>query len=106
MAQPLVSIVIPNYNYGRYLNQAINSVFDQLYHHIEIIVVDDGSTDESAEVLATYGNSIRVVQQRNQGVSAARNAGAEVACGDVLAFLDADDVWMPNKLQRQMESLQ
>jgi glycosyltransferase involved in cell wall biosynthesis len=106
MVQPLVSVVIPNYNYGRYLSQAINSVLGQSYPNIEIIVVDDGSTDESAEVLALYANHIRVVKQRNRGVSVARNAGAELAIGDFLAFLDADDVWMPTKLQRQIEYFQ
>ena len=103
MAQPLVSVIIPNYNYARYLPQAIDSVLTQTYAPLEVIVVDDGSRDDSLKVLKSYGERIHWVTQRNQGVAAARNHGARLSQGRYLAFLDADDYWLPTKLERQME---
>jgi glycosyltransferase involved in cell wall biosynthesis len=100
--QPFVSVVIPNYNYGRYLTEAIDSVFAQTYPNREVIVVDDGSTDDSPAVLGRYGARLRWFQQRNQGVSAARNLGIRQSRGELVAFLDADDAWHPEKLQRQV----
>ena len=101
-----VSVVIPAYNYGRFLAEAIDSAFSQTLPPLEVIVVDDGSTDETAEVLARYGDRLRVFQRQNGGVAAARNFGAAQASGDVLAFLDADDIWVPHKLEMQMARLQ
>jgi len=98
----LVSVVIPTYNCARYLPEAIDSVLAQTYRDFEIIVVDDGSTDNTAEVLARYGDTICVIRQTNQGRSAARNAGILAARGEYIAFLDADDVWLPHKLERQV----
>lgn len=103
MAHPLVSVIIPNYNYARYLRQAIDSVLAQTYPHIEVVVVDDGSQDDSRAVLEMYGTRIRWVTQRNQGVAAARNHGVRLSQGDYLAFLDADDYWLPAKIERQLE---
>src|SRR3990167_8128796 len=102
MGTPRVSVVIPTYNYARYLPQAIDSVLGQTYPHIEVVVVDDGSTDESRDVLRAYGSRIRWVQQERQGVSAARNRGVRESRGDLVAFLDADDRWLPTKLERQV----
>lgn len=99
---PLVSVIIPNYNYAQYLPQALDSVLAQTYPHVEIIVVDDGSTDKSGAVLRKYGDRIRVIQQHREGVSIARNRGAHESKGQLLAFLDADDVWLPMKLERQV----
>ena len=103
MATPLVSVVIPNYNYGRYLKQAIDSVLAQSYPEVEIIVVDDGSTDDSDEVLKSYGERVRWFRQSNQGVSAARNLGIKESRGEFIGFMDADDLWLPKKLELQLE---
>ena len=103
MQRGLVSVVIPNYNYAHYLREAIDSVLAQTYSDIEIVVVDDGSSDASGEVLGSYGERIQTVFQKNQGVSAARNNGAGISRGEFIAFLDADDSWLPAKLEKQSE---
>lgn len=103
MKKPLVSVIIPNYNYARYLPEAVESVLAQTYENLEVIVVDDGSKDNSAEVLKGFGEKIKVVLQQNAGVSAARNNGVSVSRGEFLAFLDADDVWLPEKIEKQMQ---
>src|SRR5437870_11720 len=100
-----VSVIIPNYNYAHYVSQAIDSVLAQTYPHREVIVINDGSTDNSAEVLRSYGDSIRWIDQENRGQSVARNRGIEESRGDLVAFLDGDDAWLPTKLQRQIECL-
>ncbi len=97
-----VSVIIPNYNYGRFLREAIDSALNQTVRPHEVIVVDDGSTDQSGEILESYGAQIITVRQQNQGVGAARNKGAEIATGEYLAFLDADDYWAPRKLEKQL----
>jgi glycosyltransferase involved in cell wall biosynthesis len=97
-----ISVIIPAYNYARYLSEAIDSVFAQTYPALEVIVVDDGSTDETPAVLAAYGDRIRAIRLQNQGVSAARNTGISAARGEYVAFLDADDLWQPAKLEAQM----
>jgi glycosyltransferase involved in cell wall biosynthesis len=97
-----ISIVIPSYNYAHFLREAIDSALGQTYPPLEVIVVDDGSTDATPEVLASYGERIRVIRQQNQGVARARNAGIAVARGEYVAFLDADDVWHPRNLELQI----
>jgi glycosyltransferase involved in cell wall biosynthesis len=99
---PKVSVIIPTYNCARYLPEAIDSALAQTYRDFEIIVVDDGSTDNTQEVLARYGDQIRVIRQSNQGRGAARNTGILAARGEYIAFLDADDLWVPQKLERQV----
>lgn len=99
----LVSIIVPAYNAAKYLRMALDSALGQTYSDREILAVDDGSTDTTPQILAQYGNSIRVVRQANKGSAAACNAGVAMAQGQWVAFLDADDVWLPNKLARQIE---
>lgn len=100
--QPRVSVIIPAYNCDRYITQAIDSVLSQDFWSYEVVVVDDGSTDSTAQKLAYYGSQIRVIRQGNHGVSAARNHGIEVARGELIAFLDADDYFLPFKLAHQV----
>lgn len=97
-----VSVVIPAYNHSAFLGGTLQSVFEQHLRPVEVIVVDDGSTDRTGDVLRMYGNRLLVLSQPNRGVAAARNAGAAAASGALLAFLDADDVWLPTKLERQV----
>ena len=100
----LISVIIPVYNGERYLSEALYSVIDQTVHEIEIIVVDDGSTDNSAETIKQFSDSrIRYIYQSNQGAAAARNHGVSLAQGAFLAFLDADDLWSKGKLSSQLK---
>ncbi len=100
-----VSVVIPAYNAGKYIGRAIDSVLAQTRPADEIIVVDDGSTDNTAEVAHGYGDKVRFIRQENAGASVARNTGIEAATGEWIAFLDADDEWLPQKLKLQTEHL-
>src|SRR2546422_11221830 len=100
-----VSVVIPVYNGEQYLADAIQSVRDQTYQNFEVIVVDDGSTDGSAEVAQRFGEAIRYVHQANGGVCKARNTGIAAAQGGYVAFLDQDDLWLPDKLATQVAYL-
>jgi glycosyltransferase involved in cell wall biosynthesis len=100
-----LSVVIPTYNRAGLVKAAVDSVLKQTWTAFEIIVVDDGSSDESKDVLGQYGNRIRYFQRDHEGPSQARNFGAAQACGEFLAFLDSDDVWEPNKLDVQMAFL-
>jgi hypothetical protein len=105
MTSPRVSIVIPTYNRERTVGAAVQSALDQTYRDFEIIVVDDGSNDGTAEILRRFDGQIRVIRQPNAGASAARNRGIAAGYGDVVAFLDSDDTWSPGKLARQMALL-
>jgi glycosyltransferase involved in cell wall biosynthesis len=102
---PLVSIIIPAYNYGRYLPGAIESCFEQTYRALEIIVIDDGSTDNTKEILEGYGDRILSIHQKNSGVSAARNKGLETAAGEFITFLDADDYMPEDAIQARVDAL-
>ncbi len=100
-----VSVVIPAYNVEKYIGRAIDSVLAQTRRPDEIIVVDDGSTDNTADVIKSYGSKVCFIRQENAGASVARNTGIEAATGQWIAFLDADDEWLPLKLQHQIEHL-
>jgi glycosyltransferase involved in cell wall biosynthesis len=100
---PLVSIVIANYNYGRFLGEAIQSALDQTYPAVEVILVDDGSTDDSLEVAARY--PIQVFPRKNGGVSAARNFGAAQSRGEYILFLDSDDKYEPQTVEKLLAAL-
>jgi len=103
---PRVSVIIPAYNAAWCVRRAVDSVLAQGYRDFELIVVDDGSQDETAAVVASYGDVLRVVSKPNGGLSSARNTGIAVARGDYVAFLDADDWWLPSKLARQVALLE
>jgi len=104
MNEPLVSVVLPVYNCERYLAEAIESVLAQIYRPIEVIIVDDGSTDNSADIARSYKEVIYIYQS-HQGVAVARNTGITTAKGVFIAFQDAEDIWLPNKLKVQVKYL-
>ena len=99
------SAIITSHNYARYLPEAVESALAQLGGDIEVIVVDDGSTDDTPQVMERFAGSVRYIRQKNQGVSAARNHGISESRGRWIAFLDADDRWKPEKLARQLDAL-
>lgn len=103
--QSNVSVVIPTFNRGHTLNRAIDSVLGQTLLPSEIIVVDDGSTDGTEELISTEYSSVSYIRSENRGVSAARNLGMKAAKSDWFAFLDSDDQWLPHKLEKQFECL-
>jgi glycosyltransferase involved in cell wall biosynthesis len=96
-----VSVIIPAYNAGKFLGEAIKSVVDQLYQPLEIIVIDDGSTDNTEAVAKSF-KQVHYIHQENQGTAVALNNAIKQAKGDVFAFLDADDIWLPCKLEKQI----
>lgn len=102
--QPLVSIIVPTYNSAVYLREAIDSALAQTYRGVEIIVIDDGSTDNTKKILGPYiiDKKIKYIYQANRGLSGARNTGIKVARGEFIALLDADDIFLPNKIERQV----
>ncbi len=99
---PTVSVVLPTYNRGWVVNEAVDSVLDQDYGHLELIVVDDGSVDNTPRLLSAFGNRISVIRQENRGVSAARNTGIRAATGELITLLDSDDTWLPGKVSAQV----
>lgn len=100
---PRVSVIIPAYNQARYLKQAIDSVLAQTYRDFEIIVVDDGSTDDTAAIAAAYGGQIHYIYQENRGLAGARNTGIRAAQGELIGLLDSDDIWLPNYLKAMVK---
>jgi glycosyltransferase involved in cell wall biosynthesis len=102
---PLVSVIIPAYNAEAFLGETLDSVLAQSYPNLEIIVVDDGSTDATPRLLDSHGDRVRVLRQANAGQAAARNYGAREAHGELLAFLDSDDLWDTDKIARQVDLL-
>lgn len=104
-SKPLISVMITVFNCEQYLAEAIESVLAQTYRPLELIVIDDGSTDASGEIARSYGESLRYEHRENAGFGAARNRAVELASGHLLAFLDADDRFLPEKLDLQWEAL-
>ncbi|MET0535983.1 MAG: glycosyltransferase family A protein [Steroidobacter sp.] len=102
MSAPLVSVIIPTYNRAALLCEAVNSVLKQTYQNIEIIVIDDGSTDDTTAAMAQYGERVRYTRRPNAGVNPARNLGLKQARGEFVALLDSDDLWAPYKLELQV----
>jgi glycosyltransferase involved in cell wall biosynthesis len=102
-SQSLVSVVIPAYNASAFIAETVESALGQTHTRLEIIVVDDGSTDDTEESIQPYLARVRYIRQRNAGEGAARNTGLRAATGDYIAFLDADDLWLPEKLEVQLE---
>jgi glycosyltransferase involved in cell wall biosynthesis len=98
-SKPLVSIIINNYNYDRFLAEAIDSALNQTYPSVEVVVVDDGSTDRSCEIIASYGSRIIPVFKQNSGQASALNTGVEISKGKFIFFLDADDIFLPIKVE-------
>jgi glycosyltransferase involved in cell wall biosynthesis len=103
--KPLVSVMIGVYNGAPYLAEAIESVLAQSYRPLELVVVDDGSTDGSSDIARSYGDSLRYAYQENRGMGAGRNHALRLAAGELFTFLDADDRFVPDKLERQLEAL-
>ena len=101
--KPLVSVIIPTFNRSGMLKEAVDSVLAQDFRNFELIVVDDGSTDNTPQLLDGYAENITVLRQKNAGVSAARNRGIRSASGQLIAFLDSDDLWLPQKLSKQVD---
>jgi glycosyltransferase involved in cell wall biosynthesis len=99
---PHVSVIIPAYNADAFIADTVRSALNQTYQDFEVIVVDDGSTDGTVETLTAFGRQVRVHTQANGGVARARNTGVSLASGSWIAFLDADDLWLPHKLERQL----
>ncbi|MGD7037002.1 glycosyltransferase family 2 protein [Methylotuvimicrobium buryatense] len=106
-ADDLISVVIPAFNAEAFIHKAIDSVLTQYYSHFELIVVNDGSTDNTEKIIQNYSDTrIRLISQRNGGLSHARNTGIQSSQGNYIAFLDADDYWLPEKLSQQIDFLQ
>jgi glycosyltransferase involved in cell wall biosynthesis len=106
MNSPLVSCIVPVFNGERYIREALDSILAQTYRRLEIIVADDGSTDRTAEIVATFKDTVLYLKQNNAGPATARNLGVRAASGDFIAFLDADDLWHPEKVGRQIARFQ
>ncbi len=105
IAVPKVSVIIPTHNREKYISRALESVLGQTFRDYEIIVVDDGSTDSTPDILKSFNGRIKYVCQRKQGSGAARNRGIQEAKGEYIAFLDSDDYWVPEKLEEQVKVL-
>ncbi|MDY6836573.1 MAG: glycosyltransferase [Thermodesulfobacteriota bacterium] len=103
--EPIVSVIIPTYNRSRFLGEALDSALNQTYKEMEIIVVDDGSTDDTAQLVQRYKGRIQYIYQKRSERSNARNRGVRESCGEYIAFLDSDDLWLPEKIERQVKIL-
>jgi glycosyltransferase involved in cell wall biosynthesis len=105
MKSPLISVIVPAYNTSRTIAETLDSVLAQTFEDYEVVVVDDGSPDDVAELVARSYPQVRLVRQENRGLAGARNTGIKEAKGEYVAFLDSDDVWLPRKLELQVEQI-
>lgn len=105
MTIPGISVIIPTYNRADCVGEAIESVLSQTCHPLDVIVVDDGSTNNTSEVIASVGEHVRYIRQQNRGVSAARNRGISASRGEWLVFLDSDDIWLPDMLEKHLQAV-
>ena len=103
--RPSISVIIPNHNYARYLETTIESVLNQSVGNLDLIIVDNGSTDDSRDVISRYRSELTAIYQEDLGQASARNTGLKHAKGELISFLDADDYWEPKKLEMQLEKL-
>ena len=99
---PLISVIVPAYNAERYIEEAIQSIYNQAYKPLEVIVVDDGSTDGTCNIAGKFGESVTYIRQENGGPADAKNRGLKISKGDIIAFLDADDLWPDSKIHTQL----
>ena len=106
MSRPLVSVIIPTYNRASTVSEAIESVLQQTYPNVEVIVIDDGSKDNTQEVLRRYAGRIRNIYQENAGQMVARNRGIRESRGEIITFLDSDDLWLAHCVERHVRALQ
>jgi len=104
MRAPLVSVIIPCFNSEAHIEETVESVLAQTHESVELIVVDDGSTDKTVSIIRNYGSKLRLICQKNQGVCSARNKGLQAASGDYVCFMDHDDYWYPEKLAKQIKA--
>src|SRR6266542_3165879 len=104
-SQPLVSVIVTTYNQAAYIGETLASVFAQTHEPAEVIVVDDGSTDDTAQQVNRFKGRVHYIYQENQGVAGSRNTGIRAARGELLAFLDGDDVWEREKLAEQVAAV-
>lgn len=102
--QPEISVIITAYNSEKYISRAINSVLAQSYKNFELLVIDDGSSDSTTDIVKSYGKTLTLIIKKNGGPSSARNTGIKKAAGKYICFFDADDVWLPNKLDKQIQA--
>jgi glycosyltransferase involved in cell wall biosynthesis len=103
---PKVSVVVPAYNRAEIIRDTIANIFEQTYKNIELVVVDDGSSDDTLQILQSYGSRIKWATQKNAGPSSARNHGIRLSTGEIIAFQDSDDAWHPTKIERQVSLLE
>jgi glycosyltransferase involved in cell wall biosynthesis len=106
MCYPAVSIIIPVYNASKHIVRALDSIKNQTYKNYEVIVIDDGSTDDSSTIIENHGIDLKLIKQTNGGASSARNVGIKAATGKYIAFLDSDDEWLPSKLLVQITQIE
>lgn len=103
---PIVSVVIPCFNHEKYIGECLDSVLNQTHSDFEVIVIDDGSTDGTPQIVRSYGSRVKYIWQKNKGPSSARNLGIRTSQAEFIAFQDADDIWLPEKLELQVEFLE